>query len=547
MNLSEVQKVIHAQNRIKYFPSDFGHSFLYDALSQNIYPITKDFEAFFFSDTFSIKSESEEKRIFDFCNKLTQWKDIHNLSRLPETHLTINFSNKCNLNCSYCYRHKESKNTMTLEKAFDVIEYVEKYYKKNNDEIIFSIDMTAEALLDADEIIKFDEKLAEHEYLYIEENEMLKGSSDEFLQILKGDLYPKKDFDFTGDAKSCFKKILLDEKLYKRFSETSKVNLILEKGNYSPLFLDKKRLLRLNRELLENFYPDFLKHKDFQQYRIWFMSNGVHITQQEIELIRRIHIDPFWISLDGPEDVHNKHRKYYDNKGSFNDVIQNIKLFQENDIHVKISCVLTSDYPYPELLYEYFKSLNISSIQMTPIRNGTPSSFTEENLVKLNDGYRKLYDRIFYEVQEGDFSSFRLLCDDLSMIALSNLLCRTRMSSRCTWGNEVVLDEKGNMYPCLYVIGNEEYILANIAEKKSSKELLKPILVNQREKCSICWARYLCGGTCHYNSIVNNKTEQEVDDIECQIRMSVITESINFLIRMIENKIDMDKVLKCFR
>jgi radical SAM protein with 4Fe4S-binding SPASM domain len=547
MNLSEVQKVIHAENRLKYFPSDLGHSYLYDALSQNIYTITKEFQAFFFSDNFSIESEFEEKKIFDFCNKLLQWKGIHNLSRLPETHLTINFSNNCNLNCTYCYRHKDSKNIMALEKAYDVIDYVDNYYKMNNDEIIFSLDMTAEALLDADEIIQFDEKLAELENLYIEETEMLQGTSDEFLQILKRDLYPNKDFNFTGDATSCLKKIILDEKLYKRFSETSKVNFILEKGNYNPFFLDKKRLLRLNRELLEYFYPDFLKHKDYQQYRIWFMSNGAHITQPEIDFIRRIHIDPFWISLDGPEVVHNKHRKYYDNKGSHNDVIQNIKLLQENDIHVKISCVLTSDYPYPDLLYEYFKRLNISAIQMTPIRNGTPSSFTEENLAKLNDGYRKLYDRLFYEVQKGDFSSFRLLCNDLSMIALSNLLCRARMSSRCTWGNEVVLDEKGNMYPCLYVIGDEEYILANIAEKKSSKELLKPILVNQREKCSICWARYLCGGTCHYNSIVNHKTEQDVDDIECKIRISVITDSINFLIRMIENKIDMDKVVKCFR
>ena len=36
MNLSEVQKVIDAQNRLKDFPSSFGHSYLYDALSQNM-------------------------------------------------------------------------------------------------------------------------------------------------------------------------------------------------------------------------------------------------------------------------------------------------------------------------------------------------------------------------------------------------------------------------------------------------------------------------------------------------------------------------------
>ena len=36
----------------------------------------------------------------------------------------------------------------------------------------------------------------------------------------------------------------------------------------------------------------------------------------------------------------------------------------------------------------------------------------------------------------------------------------------------------------------------------------------------------------------------EKDDLECEIRQFVITESINFLIKLIENKIDMTKVAK---
>ena len=45
---------------------------------------------------------------------------------------------------------------MSLEKTFEVLEYADKYFKVNNNEIIFSIDMTAEALLDADKIIALD-------------------------------------------------------------------------------------------------------------------------------------------------------------------------------------------------------------------------------------------------------------------------------------------------------------------------------------------------------------------------------------------------------
>lgn len=544
MNLQELKHEILKQNRIKLFNSKNGNNYLYDAFSQNIFPIDKEIEGFLFSKNFFIQSEYSEEKIKKFFEKLLTWNDVRTVKRIPETHLTINFSNKCNLNCSYCYRHKNNKNVMDLEKSFEVIDYANNFFKIENDEIIFSIDMTAESFLDVEKIKAFDDKLSEYENLYITESDIVDGKSEEFLKSLKCDLYGLSDYCVSDNISEEFKKIILDENLYSKFSEKEKVDNILSKGKYNPKFLDKKRLLRLNRELLETFYPDYLTHREFQQFRIWFMSNGTNISKENIELIKRININPFWISLDGPAEIHNKNRKYYDNKDSYNDVIKNVKCLQENDIDVKISCVLTKDYPYPDKLYSFFKSLNVIAIQMCPVRNGNTVSFNMEDIEKLKDGYKRLYDVLYKEVLNDDFSSFKLLKEDLSMLALGNLFSRSRQYNRCTWGTEVVLDSKGDMYPCLYVIGDEKYLLGNISERKSASDVLKPILVNQLDKCPSCWARYLCGGTCHYNSIVNKKSVYEKDDLECEIRQFVITESINFLIKLIENKIDMTKVAK---
>lgn len=544
MNLQELKHEILKQNRIKLFNSKNGNNYLYDAFSQNIFPIDKEIEGFLFSKNFFIQSEYSEEKIKKFFEKLLTWNDVRTVKRIPETHLTINFSNKCNLNCSYCYRHKSNKNVMDLEKSFEVIDYANNFFKIKNDEIIFSIDMTAESFLDVEKIKAFDDKLSEYENLYITELDIVDGKSEEFLKSLKCDLYGLSDYCVSDNISEEFKKIILDENLYSKFSEKEKVDNILSKGKYNPKFLDKKRLLRLNRELLETFYPDYLTHREFQQFRIWFMSNGTNISKENIELIKRININPFWISLDGPAEIHNKNRKYYDNKDSYNDVIKNVKCLQENDIDVKISCVLTKDYPYPDKLYSFFKSLNVIAIQMCPVRNGNTVSFNMEDIEKLKDGYKRLYDVLYKEVLNDDFSSFKLLKEDLSMLALGNLFSRSRQYNRCTWGTEVVLDSKGDMYPCLYVIGDEKYLLGNISERKSASDVLKPILVNQLDKCPSCWARYLCGGTCHYNSIVNKKSVYEKDDLECEIRQFVITESINFLIKLIENKIDMTKVAK---
>ncbi|MDD7535054.1 MAG: hypothetical protein SPK18_11900 [Treponema sp.] len=149
-NITELKTKLKSQNRIKLFSSPNNHHFLYDAFSQNIYPINEFYAKYLFSEYDVLPDDQNvEKAIEEFCNKLFKWNSIHAFSRLPETHLTINFSNKCNLNCTYCYRHKNNKNVMSLEKTFEVLEYADKYFKVNNDEIIFSIDMTAEALLDS--------------------------------------------------------------------------------------------------------------------------------------------------------------------------------------------------------------------------------------------------------------------------------------------------------------------------------------------------------------------------------------------------------------
>ena len=534
---------IKKQNRIKFFESENKNFFMYDALSQNIFPVDKELMNLF-NDKIKL-SEVDDTKILSLIEKLIQWNGkMNTFSKLPETHLTINFSNKCNLNCRYCYRHKDNKNVMELNKAFDVLEYTNKYFKTNNDEIIFSLDMTAEAFLDYDKIVKFDDKLAEYENLYIEESEIVSISPFDFLKKLKSDLYCGNEKIFVDDFKTDMDSIILDHKLFSYFKDKSKVHKILNTGNYDTDYLDKKRLLRLNRELLESFYPKYLRHRKYQHYRIWFMSNGTCIRSKDIELIKRIQINPFWISLDGPENVHNKNRRYYDKRGSYEDVIKNIELLNKNSINVKISCVLTSDYPYPDKLYKYFKNLNAKAVQMCPIRNGNKNSFSKSNIKDLLIGYKNLYDILFTEIKNNDFSGITLLGDDLTMLALVNLFQRIRQNCRCTWGSEVVLDSKGDMYPCLYVIENRNFLLGNIDDKKKSEEILTPIFIDDMDKCSHCWARYLCGGTCYYNNLISKNNVYSVDNIECKIRKTVITYTIDFLIRLIENGINLDNLYK---
>lgn len=445
MSLLELRKKLLEQNRFYLFQNKFKKDYLYDAFSQNLYPIEKKLSDFLFSN--SVKHNLlEDEKLFEALNFFDKWKGNIQYAELPETHLTINLSNKCNLNCSYCYRDKKQKNEMSLAKAFEIIEYADKYYKINKNEIVFSIDLTAEAFFDKDKI----------------------------------------------------------QVLYEKISE----------------------------------------YKDHQKMRLWFMSNGTQISDDYIELIKKIPIDPFWISLDGPEEIHNANRKYYDNKGSFSDVMRNIEKLRDSNINIKISCVLTKLYPYPDKLYKYFKSLKVSEIQMCPIRNGCKVSLNKNDIITLKDSYKQLYEQLFIEILDYDFSSVILLKDDFVLQPVVYMLLRIRQAGRCTWGQEAIVSFNGDMYPCLYVIGNDKYKLGNISEKMKASDFLKPITVNEREGCKSCWARFLCGGTCHYNSIISKGSEFDIDDIECDLRMFFITESLEMIIKLMEKQYDFSLLAK---
>lgn len=443
MELQQVRDKILAQKRIHFFKSDNDKIYLYDAFSQNIFPIPESVKNFFdnTNDELFELSNPVNNEIEELCNYLLHWFGSINETPTEECHITVNLSNKCNLNCSYCYRNKKNNSCLDIAKIKFIFSYARKKYMPEAHELVCSMNLTSEPML-----------------------------------------------------------------------EINKLKAIKE------------------------MFPDFEDEKCF--LTMWFMSNGTILTDDAIDFIKQSKISPFWISLDGPETIHNKHRFYEDGRGSYGDVLRNIKKLQQNDIKVKISCVITRDYPYPYKLLKFFNTLEIDSIQMTPVRNGLEESLKKEDIEILKDSYQQIYHYLYICILNNDFSNVRRLRDDIIMSTFLNLIKRTKQAYRCTWGREIVIDSEGDMYPCLYVIGDKKYSLGNFKDGKKSSDILIPISVSNRDKCSKCWARFLCGGTCHYNSIARGFSENSVDEIECNVRKFIIQESIKLMIKMIENGVD---------
>ncbi|NAW49924.1 radical SAM protein [Elizabethkingia argentiflava] len=86
--------------------------------------------------------------------------------------------------------------------------------------------------------------------------------------------------------------------------------------------------------ILEYAYKLFTAHNI--SYQSVFTSNRLLINEKVIATCKKYNVTSFQITLDGHRDRHNKVRFVSEKRGSYDEIVNNIKLLVENNIHVNI-------------------------------------------------------------------------------------------------------------------------------------------------------------------------------------------------------------------
>ena len=135
-----------------------------------------------------------------------------------------------------------------------------------------------------------------------------------------------------------------------------------------------------------------------------------------------------------------------------------------------------------------------------------------------------------------------MLQEDLSLAAFNFFISRTKQLKRYSFDNQIVIDSKGDVYPCLYFVNNKDYCYGNINGTFSEDKLNHNNLVFQRASCKDCWARYLCGGTCFYGSYKSTGNHLNIEPIECIIRKHLAQKCLELLVFMREHNINIYQI-----
>ena len=118
-----------------------------------------------------------------------------------------------------------------------------------------------------------------------------------------------------------------------------------------------------------------------KEIRNSLQTNALHLDDEWCEFFKA---NGFFIgvSLDGPKEIHDRYRKDRHGQGTFDRVMQGVRLLQKHGVEFNVLACVARDTAYRPLeVYRFFKEVGIGYIQFTPIVEREPDA--ETKVIKL--------------------------------------------------------------------------------------------------------------------------------------------------------------------
>lgn len=236
-----------------------------------------------------------------------------------------------------------------------------------------------------------------------------------------------------------------------------------------------------------------------QQVNVALQTNGMLLDEAWAKLLKANNV-LVGLSVDGPEDIHNAHRRTHNDKDTFDRVTQSMELLKKEGVDFNTLTVITKrNVTRGAELIQYFREHGSGYMQFIPcveVLDGqiahytpTPDEYADFLIevfdIWYNDGQPQCYVRLFDEML-------------ISFVEYQPASCY--FAPKCV--ANLVIEHDGSIYPCDFFVDNEWY-LGNIHEtsfQEITKNPLLPQFIERKqdldEKCRSCKWKSICCGDC---------------------------------------------------
>lgn len=221
-------------------------------------------------------------------------------------------------------------------------------------------------------------------------------------------------------------------------------------------------------------------------------TNAALLDEKWIDFFERnqFHVG---VSIDGPQEIHDKYRKDHLGQGSFEKVMRSIALLRKSKLQWGALVVLTkASLESEKQIFDFLVKNEIYNLDLLPvIFMGKEKSVPDEYSISLEE-FNRVIVKIFnlwWEMDEPNIR-IRLFREMIQALLKEKPLCCICNSPGCA--NYFTIDWDGTIYPCEAFMGIEDFKFGNILDST-----LEEILANSRYQNFVARTKEIDSECCH--------------------------------------------------
>ena len=217
------------------------------------------------------------------------------------------------------------------------------------------------------------------------------------------------------------------------------------------------------------------------------------------------------LSLDGPQEMHDRYRLTKSQKSSFDQTLRGYELLRRYQINTDILCVVNEhNVKYPTQVYRFFKKIKAKFVSFLPLvesQPGTEGGVSQHTVPPAAFG--DFLCTIFDEWLEQDIGRIKIqIFEEAARTAFGqdHSLCIFRP----TCGDIPVVEHNGDFYACDHFVDAEHHFgniietpLAELLESREQRAFGQTKLDTLPQYCRVCGVRAMCHGGCPKNRIIS--------------------------------------------
>lgn len=252
----------------------------------------------------------------------------------------------------------------------------------------------------------------------------------------------------------------------------------------------------LNFELIKQVVNYTEKLFEFKHI-IYSMTTNLSLLNDEIAEFTILHNFRLTISMDGPEEIQNNHRKFWSTGADTYDIVmKNINLIRNKNglffkRNVRFNSVIFRDESYKEVM-SFFNSLGVDSSQI----ECTYAYVSGIDYIEQYSNNKNM---------KNDIKTFDMIDEfmDKKLIDKMNVALKDKSKIPNVWHhngpcvpgiNRLFVDIKGNFYPCERIVETSCTVIGNIDKGLDIERIKKIMNIGEltQHKCKGCWAMRFC-------------------------------------------------------